>query len=171
MELETLIRSVSLRNQTAYQRHQIGAYWTANLTAMQGVADRTTESIYYSKSCRYDSSTRSNAPLPYPRKSVPFKWTPQHCAEEVFPCRKPIRRTRRSTGPPAVLTEQRLLHLGFEGTFIGLRAHEASPRTKRARSRRSISYGVMHFVPRPMQASGILILRVDADGTSCVTTV
>ena len=28
----------------------------------------------------------------------PFPWTPQHCAEEVFPCRKLIRRTRRSTG-------------------------------------------------------------------------
>lgn len=43
-------------------------------------------------------------------------------------------------------------------------------RTNRARSLRSISNGVMHFTPRPMQASGILIFFVDAAGTSCVTT-
>jgi hypothetical protein len=49
--------------------------------------------------------------------------------------------------------------------------HTRGPRTNRARSRRSISNGVMHLIPRPMHASGILILRVDAEGTSCVTTV
>ena len=36
---------------------------------------------------------------PIPEAGVdPVPWTPQHCAEEVFPCRKLIRRTRRSTG-------------------------------------------------------------------------
>ncbi len=44
-------------------------------------------------------------------------------------------------------------------------------RTNRARSSRSISYGVMHLILSPMQASGILILRVEAEGISCVTTV
>jgi hypothetical protein len=44
-------------------------------------------------------------------------------------------------------------------------------RTNRARSRRSISKGVMHLTPRPMHASGILIRRIEAEGTSWVTTV
>ena len=59
---------------------------------------------------------------------------------------------------------------GFEGGFVRL-CHGCAPRINRARSRRSISNGVMHLMPRPMQASGILILRVDAEGISCVTTV
>lgn len=59
---------------------------------------------------------------------------------------------------------------GLEGGFVPL-CHSCAPRINRARSRRSISNGVMHLMPRPMQASGILILRVDAEGTSCVTTV
>jgi hypothetical protein len=59
---------------------------------------------------------------------------------------------------------------GLEGGFVRL-CHCCAPRINRARSRRSISNGVMHLMPRPMQASGILILRVDAEGTSCVTTV
>jgi hypothetical protein len=33
-----------------------------------------------------------------------------------------------------------------------------------------MSKGLTHFTPRPMQASGILILLVDAEGTSWVTT-
>ncbi len=45
------------------------------------------------------------------------------------------------------------------------------PSTNLARSLRSISYGDMHLIPSPMHASGIFILRFDADGTSCVTTV
>ena len=59
---------------------------------------------------------------------------------------------------------------GVFGVFVCLR-HSCRPRTNRARSRRSISNRVMHLIPRPMHASGILILRVDAEGTSCVTTV
>ena len=58
----------------------------------------------------------------------------------------------------------------LQGGFV-YRGHTCGPRTNRARSRRSISNGVMHLIPRPMHASGILILRVDAEGTSCVTTV
>src|ERR1019366_6738410 len=58
----------------------------------------------------------------------------------------------------------------FEGAFVRL-GHSRAPKTNRARSRRSISNGVMHLMPRPMHASGILILSVDAEGTSCVTTV
>jgi hypothetical protein len=51
------------------------------------------------------------------------------------------------------------------------RIHDHGARTKRARSRRSISNGVMNLMRRPRQASGILILRVDAEGRSCVTTI
>jgi hypothetical protein len=58
----------------------------------------------------------------------------------------------------------------FEVGFVFVH-HTRGPRTNRARSRRSISNGVMHLIPRPMHASGILILRVEAEGTSCVTTV
>lgn len=45
------------------------------------------------------------------------------------------------------------------------------PRMKRARSVRNISKGVTHFTFTPMQASGILIRRVEPDETSWVTTV
>jgi len=45
------------------------------------------------------------------------------------------------------------------------------PSTKRARSSRSISYGVMHLTPTPMQALGILIFLMDGVATSWVTTV
>lgn len=45
------------------------------------------------------------------------------------------------------------------------------PRMKRARSVRNISNGVTHFTFTPMHASGILIRRVEPDGTSWVTTV
>jgi hypothetical protein len=51
------------------------------------------------------------------------------------------------------------------------RRQPSGPRTNRALSRLSISNGVTHLMPRPMHASGILILRVDAEGTSWVTIV
>lgn len=41
----------------------------------------------------------------------------------------------------------------------------------RARSWRSISNGVIHLMPSPMHALGILILFVEGDATSWVTTV
>jgi hypothetical protein len=44
-------------------------------------------------------------------------------------------------------------------------------KTKRARSCRSISNGVMRFTPRPMQTFGILIFFVVGAATSCVTSV
>ena len=59
---------------------------------------------------------------------------------------------------------------GFESSFVRV-GHRSGPRTNRALSARSISNGFMHLMPRPMQASGILILRADPDGTSWVTTV
>ena len=49
--------------------------------------------------------------------------------------------------------------------------HFYCPSTKRARSRRSISNGVIHLMPRPMQASGILIFFVEGEAFSWVTTV
>jgi len=45
------------------------------------------------------------------------------------------------------------------------------PKIKRARSVRSISYGLMHLIPSPMQASGIFIFLVEVEATSCVTAV
>ncbi len=45
------------------------------------------------------------------------------------------------------------------------------PNTNRARSLRSISNGVTHFTPRPIQTLGILTFRNDSAGTSCVTTI
>ena len=50
-------------------------------------------------------------------------------------------------------------------------AHAEGPSTNRARSHRNISKGFMHLTCTPMQASGILILRRLAAGTSWVTTV
>jgi hypothetical protein len=50
-------------------------------------------------------------------------------------------------------------------------AHGCDPRTNRALSCRSISNGVMHLTPRLMHASGILILFVDVEAISWVTTV
>ena len=74
-------------------------------------------------------------------------------------------------GDPRIpVLKQVRLDDGLEGSFVRT-VHGCCPKTNRARSRRSISYGVMHFTPRPMQASGILILRVEAEGISCVTTV
>ncbi len=49
--------------------------------------------------------------------------------------------------------------------------HSRGSSTNRARSRLSISKGFMHLMPRPMQASGILIFLVEVAATSCVTTV
>ena len=48
--------------------------------------------------------------------------------------------------------------------------YACGPSTNRARSRRSISNGVMTVTPRAMHASGILILFVEFEGRSCVTT-
>ena len=59
---------------------------------------------------------------------------------------------------------------GFESGFVRA-VHSCGPRINRARSRRNISNGVMHLICKPMHASGILILRVEAEGISCVTTV
>src|SRR6266545_8214714 len=59
---------------------------------------------------------------------------------------------------------------GLEGGFTRW-LHRWGPRINRARSSRSSSNGVMHLIPKPMQASGILILRVEAEGISCVTTM
>lgn len=49
--------------------------------------------------------------------------------------------------------------------------HAERSSTKRARSTRSISYGLMHLTPTPMHALGILIFLIDGAATSCVTTV
>src|SRR5579883_2239478 len=67
-----------------------------------------------------------------------------------------------------LLKHRRMLPMGAEGadTGIPIGAHAAlgdGPRTNRARSRRSISYGLMQVRPRPMQAFGILIFRVESD--------
>jgi hypothetical protein len=48
---------------------------------------------------------------------------------------------------------------GFGLSFYG-------PKMKRARSVRSISYGVTHLIPKPMQESGILIFFVEVDAFS-----
>ncbi len=71
------------------------------------------------------------------------------------------------------LTDQDLDQPSFRGHFRGdLRGpHLRAPRTKRARSRRSISNGVMHLTPSAMHGSGILIFFVEVDAFSCVTTV
>lgn len=50
-------------------------------------------------------------------------------------------------------------------------SHGRCPKMKRARSWRSISNGVIHLMPRPMQALGILIFFVEAEAISWVTTV
>jgi len=71
---------------------------------------------------------------------------------------------------PSRTLMQNLLDVAFQGPLVRLR-HVCGPRTKRARSRRSISNGVMHLMPRPMQASGILILFVEVDAISWVTIV
>ena len=47
--------------------------------------------------------------------------------------------------------------------------HAAASRTKRAPSRRSISNGVRHSIPKPAQTSGILIRLLEFDPSSCVT--
>lgn len=54
----------------------------------------------------------------------------------------------------------------------GLLVHEVSVSlsTSLTFSRRSNSYGVRHFTERPMQTLGILILLLDEDGISWVTT-
>ena len=52
----------------------------------------------------------------------------------------------------------------------GFRGHGEAPRTNRARSRRSMSKGLRHLTPRPMQTLGILILFRDGEGISWVTT-
>src|SRR5437867_1724759 len=61
------------------------------------------------------------------------------------------------------------LNKGKESLFFN--AHGCGPRTNRARSRRSIANGVMHLIPRPMQASGILIFFVEVEAISWVTRV
>jgi hypothetical protein len=54
----------------------------------------------------------------------------------------------------------------LSAVFQSATPQPVAPRTNRARSRRSISYGLMHFTPTPMQALGILILLTDGAGTS-----
>ncbi len=71
---------------------------------------------------------------------------------------------------PARFLVENFLHVGFKDSFGSL-AHDAGPKIKRARSRRSISKGVMHLTPRPMHALGILIFLVEAEAISWVTTV
>ena len=50
-------------------------------------------------------------------------------------------------------------------------SHACRPKTNRARSRRSISNGVMHLMRRPMQTLGIFIFFVVLDAISWVTRV
>ncbi len=49
--------------------------------------------------------------------------------------------------------------------------HGVGPNMKRARSNLSISKGVIHLIPKPMHALGILIFLVEAEAISWVTTV
>ena len=71
----------------------------------------------------------------------------------------------RSVGPEAPA------HQGLSPQAIPAGLQVDGPSTNRARSRRSISNGVMHFTPILIHALGILILLTDCSAFSCVTSV
>ncbi len=56
------------------------------------------------------------------------------------------------------------------GDFRKIYGQRTAPRTKRAFSVRSISYGLKNFTLSPMQTFGILIFLTEFAATSCVTT-
>ncbi len=60
---------------------------------------------------------------------------------------------------------------GGAGSYVLTRREPYVSSTNRAFSWRSIAKGVTCGIPRPMHASGILILFFEVDATSCVTTV
>src|SRR3989344_2446440 len=68
---------------------------------------------------------------------------------------------------PTPFGQHDFFYVGFE-SFFGSLCHFFCPRMNRACSIRSIANGVMHLMPRPMQASGILIFLVEPEATSCV---
>lgn len=66
---------------------------------------------------------------------------------------------------------EHLLDVRLERTFVGVLAHGCFPSTKRTRSRRSSSNGVMKCTPSATHAFGILTVFFEFSGFSCVTTV
>ena len=67
---------------------------------------------------------------------------------------------------PLTVDALRLSTLQLENGF----AHTPAPNTKRARSWRNISNGVITLIPKPTQTFGILTLWGVFAGFSCVTT-